>query len=206
MKFSWNIILIFIILSITFSCSASQNKIIYIGDEPSVKKHISQSDIESGLISIEDVVIHGKELFTARFNSLDGFGRPLSAGDRTRRKNKKIFPENFNRISGPESQACSDCHNMPIVGGGGSNVTNVFSSAEKSPFLDFDTESLDSDIKLSEVGNERNTIGMFGSGLVELLAREMTKDLIAQRATAEALAIKEDRNVRILLSTKGVNF
>ena len=95
---------------------------------------------------------------------------------------------------------------MPIAGGGGSNVTNVFSSAEKSPFLDFDTESLESDIKISDIGNERNTIGMFGSGLVELLAREMTKDLIAQRATAEALSIKEDRNVRILLTTKGVNF
>ena len=37
-------------------------------------------------------------------------------------------------------------------------------------------------------------------------AREMTKDLIAQRATAEALGIKESRDVRILLSTKGVNF
>tara|TARA_B100000131_G_scaffold195505_1_gene188010 strand:+ start:5711 stop:7180 length:1470 start_codon:yes stop_codon:yes gene_type:complete len=206
MKIFWNLILIFFLLAFTLSCNESKKEIIYIGDEPSIKKHISQSDIELGLISIEDVVTHGKELFTARFNSLDGFGRPLSAGDRTRRKNKKIFPENFNRISGPESQACSDCHNMPIAGGGGSNVTNVFSSAEKSPFLDFDTESLESDIKISDIGNERNTIGMFGSGLVELLAREMTKDLIAQRATAEALSIKEDRNVRILLTTKGVNF
>tara|TARA_A100001037_G_scaffold215564_1_gene193508 strand:- start:4829 stop:6295 length:1467 start_codon:yes stop_codon:yes gene_type:complete len=206
MKIFWNLILIFIISTITLSCIESEEKVIYIGDEPSIKKHISQSDIESGLISIEDVIKHGQDLFTARFNSLDGFGRPLSAGDRTRRKNKKVFPENFNRISGPESQACSDCHNMPIVGGGGSNVTNVFSSAEKSPFLDFDAESIDKDVKVSEIGNERNTIGMFGSGLVELLAREMTKDLIALRATAEALSIKESREVRILLNTKGVNF
>ena len=86
MKIFWNLILILILLAFTLSCNESEKKVIYIGDEPSVKKHISQSDIESGLISIEDVVIHGKELFTARFNSLDGFGRPLSAGDRTRRK------------------------------------------------------------------------------------------------------------------------
>ena len=200
------ILLLILLIAFTFSCKNTSNSKVYIGDEPAVKTHLIQSDIEEGNISIEDVIKHGESLFTARFNSLDGFGRPLSSGDRTRRKNKKIFPENFNRISGPESQACSDCHNMPIVGGGGSNVTNVFSSAEKSPFLDFDAESIDKDIKISEVGNERNTTGMFGSGLVELLAREMTKDLIAQRATAEALAIKESRDVRILLTTKGVDF
>jgi len=189
------------------SCSDKINSSnhIYIGDEPAIKIHLKQEDIESGKISIEQLIMHGEELFVAKFNSLDGLGRPLSSGNRTRR-DKKIFPENFNRISGPETSACADCHNMPFVGGGGSNVTNVFSSAEKSPFLDFETDDLGEDISIKEIGNERNTLGMFGSGLVELLAREMSKDLIAQRASAEIISLEENRQVKIHLESKGISF
>ena len=199
--------LFFILCVFMVGCSVKNNNInkIFIGDEPSIKNHLKQQDIESGEISIEELIIHGEKLFTARFNSLDGFGRPQSSGNRTRR-DKKLFPENFNRISGPETSACSDCHIMPIVGGGGSNVTNVFSSAEKSPFLDFETEDIGKDITIKEIGNERNTLGMFGSGLVELLAREMSKDLISQRASAEIISLNESRNVRIELISKGITF
>ncbi|MBM32071.1 MAG: hypothetical protein CL764_04340 [Chloroflexi bacterium] len=195
-----------IICILSLSCTKETNKNhIFIGDEPSIKNHLKQQDIESGKITIEELILHGEKLFTANFNSLDGFGRPQSSGNRTRR-DKKLFPENFNRISGPETSACSDCHNMPIIGGGGSNVTNVFSSAEKSPFLDFETEDLGKNITLKEIGNERNTLGMFGSGLVELLAREMSKELIAQRASAEIISLNESREVRIELITKEVSF
>ena len=199
------LLVLFCLFTISIGCSTETNENIFIGDEPSIKTHLKQQDIESGQITIEELILHGEKLFTANFNSLDGFGRPQSSGNRTRR-DKKLFPENFNRISGPETSACSDCHNMPIIGGGGSNVTNVFSSAEKSPFLDFETEDLGKDITLKEIGNERNTLGMFGSGLVELLAREMSKELIAQRASAEIISLNESREVRIELITKEISF
>ena len=47
---------------------------------------------------------------------------------------------------------------------------------------------------------------MFGSGLIELLAREMTTDLLAIRDNAKSQAIKEDRPITLPAITKGVSF
>ena len=90
-------LLLLLLLLYSLSCSnkLDGNNQIFIGDEPSIKTHLKQENIESGKISIEQLISHGEDLFQARFNSLDGLGRPLSSGNRTRR-DKKIFPENFN--------------------------------------------------------------------------------------------------------------
>jgi hypothetical protein len=36
-----------------------------------------------------------------------------------------VFPRNFDRISSPDSNSCSGCHNAPILGGGGDRVTET---------------------------------------------------------------------------------
>ncbi len=47
-----------------------------IGEEPAVKRHLRQADIEAGRYTTEELVAHGREIFMASFNTLDGAGRP----------------------------------------------------------------------------------------------------------------------------------
>ncbi len=194
----------------------------WIGDEPAVKVHFSQSGIEAGKYSVDELVEHGRNLFTASFNALDGAGRPNLTGTSEFRRRRKS-PDNFNRISGPDANACSGCHTIPVIGGGGDNIANVFALSQRFEFVDFaDQMEFDfrSDLQdrlqyenedeetlnIKNVGNERNTVGMFGSGFVELLAREMTRELQAIEQEAVAEAKKSGWPARRKLIAKGVDF
>ena len=71
--------------------------------------------------------------------------------------------------------------------------------AQAYPHLNFDRGEGDrfEAHGLQDVGNERNTVGMFGAGYVELLAREMTKELQWQREKrSEACASRAARRRR----------
>ena len=195
---------------------------VWIGDRPEVMTHVSQLGIERGKYSVEELEQLGEVLFATSFNTLDGAGRPTLTGDGEFR-DRRVSPDNFNRISGPDANACSGCHILPRIGGGGDNVANVFALADRFDFVDFDDQThLDhrseveelqnpgpqypEPLNLENVGNERNTVGMFGSGFVELLAREMTRDL--QRIEEQAIEEARERGqiVRKPLITKGVDF
>ena len=206
--------------NVQFECGNLE--MVWVGDAPAVKVHFSQSGIEQGKYTLEELIEHGRMLFTASFNTLDGAGRPIRTGDdQTRPRREGI--DGFNRISGPDANACSGCHNLPAVGGGGDNVANVFSLSQRFDFVDFDnqmefdyrTELQDRlqyeqedefPLTLQNVGNERNTVGMFGSGFVELLAREMTRELLAQEQATIEEARKSGWPVRREISAKGVDF
>lgn len=194
----------------------------WVGDAPAIQIHFSQSGIEAGKYTLEELIEHGETLFTASFNTLDGAGRPTRTGAGEFRQ-RRDGAESFNRISGPDANACSGCHNTPLIGGGGDNVANVFVLGQRFEFVDFDDqmefdfrteledrlqyEQEDEDsLTLQNVGNERNTVGMFGAGFVELLAREMTSELLAQEESAIADAKKSGWPVRREISAKGVDF
>src|SRR6185295_17881528 len=100
----------------------------------------------------------------------------------------------FIRTSGTDSTSCADCHNQPTVGGAGGFVANVFVLAQ---LLDPVTDSVS-----TEFSDERNTLGMNGSGAIEMLAREMTVDLIAIREAAKAEARAANRNATKQLDAK----
>ena len=178
-----------------------------IGEEPAVKRHLSQTDIEAGKYTLEELVAHGRDLFMASFNTLDGAGRPEQHGKGGPRKRREM-PDNFNRISAPDANACMACHNLPALGGGGDNAANVFLVADSLPFVNFDGDPIENgpNQTLKTVGDERNTVGMFGSGFIELLAREMTTDLRAIRDQAARAAVDTGRAVTLDLITKGVSF
>ncbi len=205
---------------VRFECDLIAHK--WIGDEPAVKTHVSQAGIEAGKYTIEELIEHGESLFTASFNVLDGAGRPTLTGTSEFRRRRQT-PDNFNRISGPDANACSGCHNIPVTGGGGDNVANVFSLSQRFEFVDFDeqnefdfrTELQDrlqyeyeeeDPLTLSNVGNERGTVGMFGSGFIELLAREMTRELLSIEEATIAEAKRSGWPVRRSLTAKGVDF
>lgn len=189
------------------ACSSQPTDTYTIGDSPVLSSHVDQSDIDSGEVEIEELIARGQALFAASFNTLDGAGRPETTGTGAPRR-RFDSPQNFNRISGPDSNSCAGCHNLPRLGGGGDNVANVFVLGQRLPFVNFDSGAGD-DFQphtLEDVGNERNTLGMFGSGYIEMLAREMTADLHAIRDDVARRVVEEGVPVTKELVTKGVSF
>ncbi len=166
-----------------------------IGERPAISQHLDQQAIENGDYSLDELVAAGQRLFDARFNLLDGRGRPGSTGTGAPRDPGQ---PDFIRTSGPDSNSCSGCHAQPFSGGAGDFVANVFVLAQA---LDPVTDSVN-----GAFSDERNTLGMFGSGAIEMLAREMSADLIAIRDQARQQAAETGQSVRKLLQTKGVSF
>ncbi|MCQ2003497.1 di-heme oxidoredictase family protein [Rhizobium sp. NRK18] len=140
----------------------------------------------------------GEKLFEARYTTLDGSGRPLATQAIVPTKRRHPVPNEFSRTAGMDSNSCSSCHNQPVVGGAGDFSMNVFVS-EGFESADFDTTD-------PQFSNERGTTHLFGAGLVELLAREMTADLQRQRLEALKEAEKVGKELRIKLVTKGIDF
>lgn len=169
-----------------------------MGDHPTMQPHISQAEIESGAISFNNLLDIGEEIFAARWTSLDGQGRPAATGAGTPTKRDPLHSFPFLRTSGPDATSCADCHNQPTVGGAGGFVANVFVLAQT---LDPVTDSVS-----AEFSNERNTLGMNGSGAIEMLAREMTYDLLAARSLAVDRARRLGTDYAVSLTSKGVGF
>lgn len=184
-------------LVMTHSTSA-QSVTSRIGERPALEEHINQSDIENGAIGFKKLLEIGEEVFAARWNKLDGQGRPAATGAGVPTKRDSSRDVGFIRTSGPDSTSCADCHNQPTIGGAGGFVANVFVLAQT---LDPVTDSVS-----AEFSDERNTLGMNGSGAIEMLAREMTTDLFAIRDQALAQARSSGNAVTKQLDTKGVNF
>ena len=166
-------------------------------DSPSFDGHIEQADIDSGELKFQELVISGERLFDTIFNACDGQGRPgtTGAGDA---RDPSTEPPPFIRTSAPDANSCAGCHNQPRGGGGGEFVANVFVLAQA---LDPVTDSV-----ASQFSNERNSLGMFGSGAIEMLGREMTADLHEIRDDAIAEAAASGAPVTKDLTTKGVAF
>ena len=84
------------------------------------------------------------------------------------------------------------------MGGAGDFSVNVFVS-EGFQNTDFDNTD-------PQFSNERNTNHLFGAGLIELLAREMTTELQALRTQALQKAKQTGTTYSTALTTKGVTF
>ncbi|MDN2565385.1 hypothetical protein N1F89_04060 [Aquibium sp. A9E412] len=140
----------------------------------------------------------GERLFVGRFTEADGVGRPFATQAIVPTARRRA-PENaFFRSAGLDANACSGCHNQPATGGAGDFVANVFVS---EGFESADFDSLD-----PQFSNERGTNHLFGAGLIELLAREMTAELHAVRRAALAEARAGGAPVTAALAAKGVGF
>ncbi len=190
------------LLALLTLCSSAQAQVprsaIPVGETPTILEHLEQADIESGAIGFRKLVSHGALLFDARFNALDGQGRPAATGNGTPTKRLIANNPGFLRTSGVDANSCSGCHNQPVIGGSGDFVANVFVLAQvRDPV----TTSVD-----AEFSNERNTLGMNGAGAIEMLAREMTADLLSLKAAAAEQAQRTGLAVSKNLTTKGVNF
>ena len=94
------------------------------------------------------------------------------------------------------------------MGGGGENASNVFLLSDFLTFVDFDGDVVENgpNNTLKTIGNERNTLGMFGAGFIELLSREMSLEMHATRDAALAQAKTTGQAITVDLVTKGVSF
>jgi hypothetical protein len=107
-----------------------------IGREVAIPAHLQDGDEFN--IPLAQLIDYGKRLFSAKFTVQEGAGRPMSKGtgapisDPT---SPLLFPRNFDRVSSPEANACSGCHNAPSVGAGGDRVTEVFVLAQRFDHL-----------------------------------------------------------------------
>lgn len=167
-----------------------------IGSERAIPFHLTNESLQT--FSIEQLTAHGQLLFEAKFTTEDGVGRPMATSSEVPVKQSRVFPQAFVRTSGPDANACRGCHNDPVLGGAGEFAMNVFASEGiNNPNF----TSLD-----AQFSNERGTPHLFGVGLVELLAREMTRDLQAIRDAAVEQARNSNRSVVAQLETKGIQF
>jgi len=183
-----------------------------IGVEGSVYERLEDGDEHSQ--PLKEVLRRGQLAFEAQWTPVEGGGRPQTTGtghSLADGGSPLVFPRNFNRVSAMDSNGCAGCHNAPfgIPGGGGDFVTGVFVAAQRFDFATFDHS--DGVVKrgavredgafstLGDIGNYRATVGMFGSGFIEMLARQMTADLQAIRDSLSPGAAAA-------LESKGVEF
>jgi hypothetical protein len=177
-----------------------------IGKEVAVPVHLQ--DGEEYQRPIRQLLEFGRKLFTARWTSQEGAGRPLTKGTGSPLSDPLsplVFPRNFNRVSGPDTNSCAGCHNSPDVGGGGDIVTNVFVLGQRFDFATFNlndtiqtkgaVDERGLPVTLQSVADSRKTVGMFGSGFIEMLARQITADLqkirdLTMPGTSRALTSK----------------
>lgn len=173
---------------------------------------IDQEQITDETLSLTEIRGAGLKIFATPFNRADGFGdgaHDLSESNRRdfTRGNRPTLQGNntFLRVNGIDSQSCLECHSfvsnaevparMGVGGFGGINNSVLF----KPDNIDVADENFDGIAEFN--GRLINPPFMFGSGGVELLAREMTSEL--QSLKQQAL---EQPGTTVELVTKGVSF
>jgi len=169
-------------------------------DERAIPAPLSRNDYTGELArdQLDALTDRGEMLFVARFTTLDGAGRPMATQAIIPTKRRRLAENSFQRMTGMDANACSSCHSVPRIGGAGDFTANVFVS---EGFGNADFDSID-----PQFSNERNTNHIFGAGLIELLAREMTTELQAIRSQAASEARATGTSINLPLMTKGISF
>jgi hypothetical protein len=159
-----------------------------VGRELAIPRHLQDGD--EFTTPLPQLIQYGKQLFTAKFTVEEGAGRPNSKGTGAPISDPTlplVFPRNFDRLSSPDSNACSGCHNAPSAGGGGDRVTEVFVLAQRFDHLTFDhyeglplrgaVDESGKFVTMDDATNDRKTVGINGAGFLEMVARQMTAEL-----------------------------
>lgn len=177
------------------------------GEGPALTPRITQDMVESSL-SHKAIRQAGHRIFSTPFNLFDGLGDgpinpadPVSPGGRPTLQNNGMFL----RMNGLDSQSCLECHSVRsnatipaqfAVGGFGGAAANAMPGVTQPDVSDEAGNGF-----AAIQGRFINPPFSFGSGGVELLAKEMTADLQALKAVAE-----NHPGEVVHLLTKGVSF
>lgn len=148
-------------------------------------KSAGEADERSPCLS--ELAETGQQLFDHEYGLADGLG----GGDGARSPAGPFRRVHSGVFGGPETISCTSCHWVGGPNGAGAETDNAFLSGDG-----VDTRS----------GDARNSPALVALGVVEALAREMTRELQQQSddLLAEAATAGEPRERR--LSAKGVDF
>ena len=198
------IITALISFAITFSLQAElPGEGPRLGDD-----RISQARIESESMSLDEIRSAGLKIFSTPFNKRDGYGDgPMNPLDTIGPGGRPTLGGNgtFLRVNGLDGQTCLECHSIVSnasvpaklgIGGVGGSVTNAIF---QPTFIDV-TDSLDIEQAAMD-GRFINPPFLFGSGGIELLAKEMTADLQGLKQLAQ-----QNPGLPVQLETKGIDF
>ena len=134
--------------------------------------HLESADIAAGKYTFDELFEAGAELFHTPYNGLDGVGiARLPDGSPLARFS--VPPTGGKGGGMVSSQSCGECHNMPHAAAAGLASTNRAGDPDRDglpPFI------------------ERATTSLWGDGIVQLLAQEITEDLQAVRDEAGSAA------------------
>jgi hypothetical protein len=159
-------------------------------------------------MSLDEIRSAGLKMFSTPFNKRDGYGDgPMNPLDTTGPGGRPTLGGNgtFLRVNGLDGQTCFECHSIVSnasvpaklgIGGVGGSVTNAIF---QPTFIDV-TDTLNIEQAAMD-GRFINPPFLFGSGGIELLAKEMTADLQALKQFAE-----QNPGLPVQLETKGVDF
>jgi hypothetical protein len=200
-------------LILLFACALTQPSSAQslVGEEPalgSAESRITQSEISGGAMTLIDVRLSGLKMFATQFRKADGYGDgPMDPANTTDPGGRPMLQGNgtFLRVNGLDSQSCLDCHAvlsndaMPFIpgvgGAGGLNNSAMFMTraidvqdALGNGFAAFD-------------GRLINPPALFGTGGVQLVAKEMTVTL--QQLKRQAV---RHPGKKIVLRAKGIDF
>lgn len=176
------------------------------GERPALSGlEIRQADIAAGELRSHTIRRTGGLIFSTPFTKLDGYGHGLvSTYDAEALDTRPTLQGNgtFLRVNGLDAQSCLECHAVlsnavvPFqsgVGGVGAGSANALALPS---YIEVALSG-----KANFDGRFINPPFVFGAGGIELLAKEMTRDL--QRLKSRAL--RTPRAV-VALVTKGVSF
>ena len=176
------------------------------GESPALGERLTLDEVRD--LGLKQLRREGMRIFTTRFNTYDGLGDgPMDHADPSQPGGRPTLQGNgtFLRLNGLDSQTCVECHSIvsnatspPTFGVGG--VGGVSANA-MAGLLDPDVDDTDGAGFASIRGRFINPPFNFGLGGIELLAREMTAELQALAASAEA-----QPGVEVPLVTKGISF
>lgn len=170
---------------------------------------ITQAMIQSGSLPLRQIRNHGLRMFASPFNRLDGHGDgPTDPQNTTLPGGRPALQDEqgaFLRVNGLDAQTCMECHSIVSAAevpfrfgiggvGGGNNNAMALPTA-----IDVDDSQNNGFAAFN--GRFINPPFLFGSGGVELVAKEMTVELQMLKSRAKA-----QPGTAIQLVTKGVDF
>jgi len=154
-------------------------------------RHLESEEIASGSMSFKKLFEAGSDLFHTAYNGLDGVGGfRLPKGGTIHRFS--VPPTGSGGGGMLSSQSCGECHNMPFDAGAGLASTNRAGDPNKDGLPPFNT---------------RATSSLWGNGIVQLLAQEMTEELQSIRDDAAGEAKRSPGTaIERELTSKGVAY
>ena len=143
--------------------------------------------VVQGEVCLAELDDLGQLLFEHEYSYPDGLGGGGSASAPT----GPFHRVHHGLFGGPETISCPSCHWIGGPNGAGAETDNAF---------------LQGDGERTRSGDERNPPALIGLGVVQALAREMTRDLQKERDDLVKEAARAGAGREAHLTTKGVDF